>query len=85
MIAAILPPFRLIEITAQSSYPLNSEKARPPGTLTEYLSWAEIETLIARTPSAAEIPALIRMLLLIVAPPHAVFSLGTVASFRAAG
>ena len=37
-IAAILPPFSLIAMRDQPSYPLNSEKASPFGTLTVYLS-----------------------------------------------
>src|SRR5215471_12730527 len=31
-------PFWLMETTCQASYPLNSENASPPGTLTVYLS-----------------------------------------------
>src|SRR5467141_2863361 len=30
-----------MERTCQFSYPLNSEKASPPGTFTVYLSWAD--------------------------------------------
>src|SRR5213595_2529016 len=30
-----------METTCQFSYPLNSEKASPPGTFTVYLSWAD--------------------------------------------
>ena len=37
-IAANLPLLSLIEMTGQSSYPLNSENASPPGTCTVYLS-----------------------------------------------
>src|SRR3984957_21272884 len=41
-ITATTPPFSLIAIADQSSYPLNSENASPPGTCTAYLSWAEM-------------------------------------------
>ena len=40
MITAILPPFSLIAMTGQPSYPLNSENASPFGTRTVYLAWA---------------------------------------------
>ena len=39
MIMAILPPFWLTAMTGQSSYPLKSENASPPGTCRVYLSW----------------------------------------------
>jgi hypothetical protein len=51
-IEEISPPFSLIEIVSQLSYPLNSENASPFGTLTLYLSWAEIAAPAARTASA---------------------------------
>src|SRR6516164_4678334 len=34
--------FRVMETACHPSYPLNSENARPPGTLTVYLSCAEM-------------------------------------------
>src|SRR5678816_4887514 len=34
--------FRLIEMACHPSYPLKSEKASPPGTLTVYLSCAKL-------------------------------------------
>jgi hypothetical protein len=37
-ITAKAPPFSLVATTGQSSYPLNSENAKPPGTSTVYLS-----------------------------------------------
>ena len=55
MIAAILPPFSLIAITGQSSYPLNSENASPFGTCTVYLSCAEM----ALKPKTASTTAII--------------------------
>src|SRR6185503_15983337 len=51
-----------MEMTLQSSYPLNSENARPPGTFTVYLSCAEM-ALPPRTASATEIIAIVTMLL----------------------
>ena len=42
MITAILPPFSLMAMTDQFSYPLKSAKASPPGTCSVYLSAAEI-------------------------------------------
>lgn len=70
-IMAIMPPFRLIAMTDQSSCPLNSEKASPPGTSRVYLSEAEIATPAARTVSDTETPSLINVLFLIVAlSPH---------------
>src|ERR1700733_13116399 len=41
-IAANLPPLSLVEMTGQSSYPLNSENAGPLGICTVYLSCAEM-------------------------------------------
>src|SRR5215468_4126055 len=45
---------RLGPTTCQSSYPRNSENARPPGTFTVYLSWAvkARETETARNANA---------------------------------
>ena len=54
-IAAIFPPFSLIAITGQPSYPLNSEKARPFGTSTVYLSCAEIALPPKKVSTAARI------------------------------
>jgi hypothetical protein len=42
-IAANTPLLSLVEMTGQSSYPLNFENASPPGTCTVYLS-AEMAT-----------------------------------------
>src|SRR5215472_1462850 len=54
-ITAYTPPFSLIATTGQSSYPLNSENASPPGTCTVYLSCAEI----ALPPKTASTTAMI--------------------------
>ena len=57
MITAILPPFSLIAITGQPSYPLNSENASPPGTCRVYLSCAEM----ALPPKTATTTAMIKI------------------------
>src|SRR4051812_49697938 len=41
---------RLIPIACQSSYPLNSENANPPGTFALYLSWPAT-TRLTKTPT----------------------------------
>jgi hypothetical protein len=71
VITAILPPFSLIAITGQSSYPLNSENASPFGTCRVYLSCAEIATPVAKTAIDTEILRLINVLFFIVLPHSA--------------
>src|SRR5580765_6837410 len=44
-ISATTLSFRLMEIACHASYPLKSEKERPPGTFTVYLSCAELARL----------------------------------------
>src|SRR3984893_2574036 len=66
-----MPSFSLIAITGQSSYPLNSENASPSGTLTVYLSWAEIAAPVARAASSTAPVTLINTLFpFIDAPLH---------------
>ena len=57
MITAILPPFSLIAMTCQLSYPLNSANASPPGTCRVYLSCAEM----ALPPKTATTAAMIKI------------------------
>src|SRR5436190_7035606 len=45
--------FRLIAMVCHASYPLNSENASPPGTLTAYLLAAESCADMARPPRVA--------------------------------
>src|ERR1700732_579581 len=52
MITANLPPFSLMAMTGQPSYPLNSANASPPGTCRVYLSCAEM-ALPPKTATAA--------------------------------
>src|ERR1700681_1273502 len=57
MITAILPPFSLMAITGQPSYPLNSANASPPGICRVYLSCAEM----ALPPKTATTAAMIKI------------------------
>ena len=59
-IAAISSPFWPTEPVCQESYPRNSEKARPPGTATLYLSVAETATPAAARTAMVN-PASIRV------------------------
>src|ERR1700733_1347110 len=54
-IMAILPPFALTAMTGQSSYPLNSANASPPGICRVYLSCAEMALPPKTTTAAAMI------------------------------
>src|SRR2546421_4611031 len=49
-----------METTCQASYPLNSEKASPPGTFKAYLSWADMALPPKALTSAVTI-AIVRM------------------------
>src|SRR5213079_800591 len=49
-----------METTCQASYPLNSEKASPPGTFKAYLSWADMALPPKPLTSAVTI-AIVRM------------------------
>ena len=51
----------LIEMSFQPSYPLNLEKASPPGTFTVYLSWADT-TLLPLAVTSAITTASVRMI-----------------------
>src|SRR5262249_35293148 len=68
-ITASTPPFRLMEIACQASYPLNSEKASPPGTFTVYLSCAEIPIRPKTASHTAAIPIINMLWRFIAAPP----------------
>src|ERR1700760_112512 len=69
---AIVSPCWLAEMTSQFSYPLNSENARPPGTLRVYLSWlclAEIAAPKTTARKAATLPLIsMRVSFISVAP-----------------
>src|SRR5262245_14519890 len=60
-----------IATTAQSSYPLNSENASPPGTFKLYLSSANIAAR-ARTASASIAVAIVSIVLVFMAAPPSV-------------
>src|SRR5262245_15280414 len=50
-----------MEMRCQPSYPLNSENASPPGSVTVYLSWADSELPPPKAPTSAVTRATVRM------------------------